>query len=65
HQAIRAAEAAGRSPPWNTPLGGGIRITAEEGPAHPTLGSVVLSSAAMEEIWKAVPLQTPVQLLEE
>lgn len=60
---IREAEAAGRQPPWNTPLGGAIGIHGEGGAADWTLGCVAVENDEIEELWGAVPMGTRVVIV--
>lgn len=63
-QAIREAEAAGRAPPWNTPLGGAIGIHGGGGSGDWTLGCVAVENAEIEELWDVVRLGTKVRVVD-
>lgn len=62
HQArlIKEAEAAGRQPPWNTPLGGAIGIHGEGGDSDWTLGCIAVDNDEIEELWGVVKMGTKV-----
>ena len=60
----REAEAAGRAPPWNTPLGGAIGIHGGGGSSDWTLGCVAVENAEIEELWDVVRLGTNVRVVD-
>ena len=60
--AILAAHAAGRTPPWDTALGGEIFIHGEGDPRPWTLGCIKVANADIERVFYAVPLGTPVTI---
>lgn len=64
HDAILAANAAGRQPPWNTALGGAIGIHGRGGSTDWTLGCVAVEDTEMDELWEIVRHGTPVRIRE-
>ena len=63
-EAIRAAAARGARPPWNTALGGAIGIHGGGSATDWTLGCIALDDAALDELWPAARLGTPVVITE-
>jgi murein L,D-transpeptidase YafK len=61
--AIEQAYATKTTPPWNTPLGGAIFIHGGGAGEDWTLGCVALNNTAMDELFDAVPVGTPVKIL--
>jgi len=61
--AIRAAEAAGRVPPWTTALGGTVGIHGGGGEADWTLGCVAVTDAEIDELFEVVRVGTPLEVL--
>ncbi len=60
HRRIVAAERGGRTPPWDTPLGGEIFIHGRGSGSDWTLGCIALDDPAMKELFDAVEVGTPV-----
>ena len=60
--AICRAEAEGRRPPWDTPLGGFIMIHGGGASGDWTAGCVALEDAAMDALWPLCPLGTAVEI---
>ncbi len=60
--AIRAAEKAGRRPPWETRLGGLVGIHGGGGGADWTLGCVAVTDEEIDELWEVVKLGTPLHV---
>lgn len=58
-EAIRAAEAAGRRPPWETRLGGTVGIHGGGGSVDWTLGCIAVTDEEIDELWEVVRLGTP------
>ena len=63
-RAIETAIAAGRQPPWSTPLGGAIGIHGGGGGGDWTLGCIAVENTEIEEIWEVGSLGTPVTIVE-
>lgn len=63
HDRIVEADRAGRAPPWDTPLGGPVRITGDREQRGVTEGDLSIRKADMEELWLAVHKGTPVRIL--
>jgi hypothetical protein len=61
--AIRAAEAAGRVPPWTTALGGTVGIHGGGGEVDWTLGCVAVTDAEIDELFEVVRVGTPLEVL--
>ena len=66
--AILDAHAAGRRPPWDTPLGGQIGIhgggiTQGDGLADSTVGCIALLDDDIRKLWALAPLDTRVVIL--
>lgn len=61
--AIRAAEAAGRAPPWDTPLGGTVGIHGGGGEVDWTLGCIAVTDAEIDELFEVVHVGTPLSVL--
>jgi murein L,D-transpeptidase YafK len=61
---IRAADRAGRQPPWGTPLGGAVGIHGGGTGSDWTLGCVALSNEHIEELWGVMPIGTRVVVRE-
>lgn len=62
HREIMAAHRGRRQPPWKTALGGEVGIHGKGGTPRTTLGCVALADEHVEELWKVVPLGTPVTI---
>lgn len=60
--AIRAADAAGRRPPWETALGGLVGIHGGGGDWDWTLGCVAVTDEEIDELWEVVRIGTPVHI---
>lgn len=63
HRTIVEATRHLRQPPWNTALGGEIMIHGGGTHADWTAGCIALSDEDAEELFKALPLGTPVSIL--
>lgn len=61
--AIRKAERNKTNPPWNTPMGGEIFIHGSGAGSDWTLGCVALDNPQMLELYGAIPVGTPVEIL--
>lgn len=59
-QSIRTADKAGRTPLWETKLGGAVGIHGGGGEVDWTLGCIAVTDAEIEEIWEVVSVGTPV-----
>lgn len=59
---ILAAWKARRTPPWNTRLGGEIMIHGEGSDADWTAGCVALDNGDIHELYRVVPVGTPVEI---
>lgn len=62
HRAILEAIRAGRQPPWSTAVGGEIMIHGAGVNRGPTLGCVGMEDDAIRELYRALPLGTPVEI---
>lgn len=62
--AIRRAFDRGEQPPWDTPLGGAVGIHGGGSGADWTLGCIALDNPAVDELFAALPLGTPVRIEE-
>jgi hypothetical protein len=60
---ILNAYESGRTPPWNTSLGGAIFIHGGGASEDWTLGCVAVNNNAMDELFDTVPVGTPVKIL--
>ncbi len=60
---IEEAIAAKRRPPWETPLGGAVGLHGGGIGSDWTWGCVALENGAIEELWHACPLGTPVEIV--
>jgi len=60
HDAILDAHRRTARPPWDTPLGGIVGIHGHGSGSDWTWGCVALDNEAIEELWAACPLGTPV-----
>ena len=60
HSAILDAHRRRARPPWDTPLGGIVGIHGHGAASDWTWGCVALEDPAIEELWVACPLGTPV-----
>lgn len=63
HARILAAARRNACPPWNTALGGIVGIHGGGTGKDWTFGCVAVSNEAVEELWLACPLGTPVRIL--
>lgn len=61
--AIERAFREGGQPPWETPLGGAVGIHGHGGSSDWTSGCVAVDDAAIDLLWEAAPLGTPVRVL--
>ncbi|MEM9555310.1 MAG: L,D-transpeptidase [Acidobacteriota bacterium] len=61
-RAIETAIQAGRCPPWDTPLGGTIYIHGRGSATDWTLGCIALDDDAIERLFAAVAVGTPVEI---
>lgn len=61
-RAILNAERTRTCPPWNTPLGGAVGLHGGGSGSDWTWGCIALDNAAIEELWLACPLGTPVHI---
>jgi hypothetical protein len=61
-QAIKAARAGGRCPPWDTRLGGAIGIHGSGSNWDWTLGCIALDDDDIETLWGLCPVGTPVHI---
>lgn len=59
-RAILRAHRSVRQPPWNTPLGGAVGIDGGGTASDWTWGCLALSNEDVEELYRALPLGTPV-----
>jgi murein L,D-transpeptidase YafK len=62
HEAILAANAAGKVPPWNTRLGGEVFVHGSGSKTDWTLGCVALENADIEELYPLIPVGTPINI---
>lgn len=62
HQSILDAHAAGKTPPWNTKLGGEVFVHGNGSKPDWTLGCVALENADIEELYKLVPVGTAITI---
>lgn len=62
HDAIVAADRDRRCPPWNTPLGGEVGIHGHGADRDWTLGCIALANSDIEELWRACPKGTEVEV---
>jgi murein L,D-transpeptidase YafK len=60
YRAVTEAIAAGRQPPWDTPLGGEVGIHGGGVWADWTLGCIALENDAIERLWKVLEIGDPV-----
>lgn len=60
YRRILAALAAGRCPPFDTPLGGWVEIHGEGSGSDWTWGCIALDNADMQALFARVPVRTPV-----
>ncbi len=60
--AICEAIAAGRRPPWDTPLGGAIMIHGGGAQSDWTAGCIALNNDDMDQLWAWGALGTPVEI---
>jgi len=63
YESIAAAIKAGAAPPWDTPLGGEIYLHGHGASRDWTAGCIALDDAAIEEIYRLVPIATPVEIM--
>ena len=59
---IREAEAAGRVPPWDTPLGGAVGLHGGGGGQDWTLGCIAIEDPQITQLWELAPLGTRVEI---
>jgi murein L,D-transpeptidase YafK len=62
HDAILAAHRQGRTPPWNTALGGEIFIHGHGSASDWTWGCIALDDSDMERLYRVVPPGTPITI---
>jgi murein L,D-transpeptidase YafK len=62
HRAILRAEQRQGCPPWNTSLGGSVGLHGGGSGSDWTWGCIALENGAIEELWEACPLGTPVRI---
>lgn len=62
HQAILHADRRRSCPPWTTALGGTVGLHGGGSGSDWTWGCIALENAAIEELWLACPLGTPVRI---
>ncbi|MEQ1851415.1 MAG: L,D-transpeptidase [Chthoniobacteraceae bacterium] len=62
HEAILAAHAAGKVPPWNTRLGGEVFVHGSGSKTDWTLGCVAVENADIEELYHLIPVGTPITI---
>jgi murein L,D-transpeptidase YafK len=60
HAAILEAHAARRPPPWNTRLGGEVFVHGSGAKSDWTRGCVALENPDIEELYKQIPVGTPI-----
>ena len=63
YNTITAAIKSNRKPPWQTKLGGAIMIHGKREGRTGTLGCVALDDADIVELYKRLPLNTPVRII--
>lgn len=61
-RAILDAERNRTCPPWDTPLGGAVGLHGGGSGSDWTWGCIALENGAIEEVWLACPLGTPVRI---
>jgi murein L,D-transpeptidase YafK len=64
YESIASAIKKGRTPPWHTALGGEIFIHGRGSQSDWTWGCIALNDDDMLELYKAVPIGTPVTILQ-
>jgi len=62
YDAIRRAEAMHTAPPWNTKLGGEVFVHGSGSSSDWTWGCVALDDPDIEELYKLVPVNTPITI---
>lgn len=62
HEAIIEAVRDGRTPPWNTVLGGEVFIHGRGSMTDWTAGCIALDDADIEQLYGAIPVGTPVEI---
>lgn len=62
HDAILAAAALGKRPPWDTPLGGGIMVHGNGGGSDWTAGCIAVDDGDMDILFDRIPLGTRVEI---
>ncbi len=63
HEAVCAAHAAVRRPPWDTPLGGFIMIHGGGTASDWTAGCIALENEDMDVLFALCPMETEVQIV--
>ena len=61
-KAIIEAHQNGSTPPWNTKLGGEIFVHGKGSKTDWTLGCIALDDADIEELYRLVPVRTPITI---
>lgn len=61
--AIERAHDEQRKPPWDTPLGGAVGIHGHGGAVDWTSGCVAVDDGAIDLLWEAAPMGTPVRVV--
>jgi murein L,D-transpeptidase YafK len=59
-KAILKAAAQGKTPPWNTPLGGEVFVHGRGSKPDWTWGCVALDDKDIEELYRIIPVGTPI-----
>lgn len=62
HERIKAAIAAGRCPPFDTPLGGWVEIHGDGSGSDWTWGCIALDNPDIRALYDKVPVGTPVEI---
>ncbi len=62
YDAIQSAAAQRISPPWKTKLGGEVFVHGDGAGADWTLGCVAVDNCDIEELYRLVPLNTPITI---
>lgn len=61
-KAIHEAHRKGETPPWKTALGGEIFIHGSGSKSDWTLGCIALENSEIEELYKLIPVRTPITI---
>jgi murein L,D-transpeptidase YafK len=62
YKAILHAHATQKTPPWNTELGGEVFVHGKGSSPDWTLGCIALDDPDIEELYKLVPIKTPITI---